>query len=112
MACAGRGARVVATDAPWVMDLLRLNAGSFFFKKRLVEGRGARVVATDAPWYMDLLRLYAVLFTYFLTKIVCMYMCVCMYMGVCVCVLVCVCVCECVCCSGYVYIWRISLTCA
>ena len=49
MACAGRGARVVATDAPWVMDLLRLNAGSFFFKKKLVEGRGARVVSTDAP---------------------------------------------------------------
>ena len=102
MACAGRGARVVATDAPWVMDLLRLNAGSFFFKKRLVEGRGARVVATDALWYMDLLRLYAVLFTYFLTKIVCMYMYLCIWVCVCVCLCVCVCVCVCVAVDMYI----------
>jgi hypothetical protein len=30
IACAGRGARVVATDAPWVIELLRLNAGWLF----------------------------------------------------------------------------------
>ncbi len=30
IACAGRGARAVATDAPWVVELLRLNAGWFF----------------------------------------------------------------------------------